>query len=202
MLYRVQKRDVAQAGKVLADAFQNDPAWSKIFEGVSHREKRLGANFEVAIRCGLKYGEVYAPSEALEGVIAWVPGKYADMNAWHLMRSGAMGAMIRIGLQALKRMAPVYTPVTEFRRKYMAEHEFLYLLVFGVATEMHGKGFGRKLIDAVIEKAEQERLPLLVGAGSEDNVKMYEHFGFRVLEKITLGEVGLPEWEMVREPKG
>jgi ribosomal protein S18 acetylase RimI-like enzyme len=201
MLYRVQKGDITRAGKILADAFQNDPAWSKIFEGVSHREKRLSANYEVAIRCGLKYGEVYASSQNLEGIIAWVPGRYADMKTWHLLCSGATGAVMRIGLNVLKRMAPVYKPVTEYRREYMADHEFLYLLVFGVATELHGRGFGRKLIDAVIEKSEQERLPLLVGAGSEDNVKMYEHFGFRVLEKITLRIVGLPEWEMVREPQ-
>ena len=201
MLYKIQKKDIKQAGRVLADAFQNDPAWSKIFEGVSHREKRMSANYEVAIRFGLKYGEVYAPSQNLEGIIAWVPGKYADMKTWHLLNSGATGAMMRIGFKAVKRMTPVYKPVTEYRRKYIAGHEFLYLLVFGVATELHGKGFGRILTDAVIEKAEQERLPLLVGAGSEDNVKMYEHFGFKVLEKITLVAVGLPEWEMVREPQ-
>jgi hypothetical protein len=30
---------------------------------------------------------------------------------------------------------------------------------------------------------------------------MYEHFGFRLLEKIALPVIGLPMWEMAREPK-
>jgi hypothetical protein len=31
-------------------------------------------------------------------------------------------------------------------------------------------------------------------------VKMYEHFGFRLLKRITLPIVDLPMWEMVRGP--
>ena len=38
MLYRVHKGDVTRAGKVLADAFQHDPVWNKIFEGESNLE--------------------------------------------------------------------------------------------------------------------------------------------------------------------
>ena len=65
MLYRVQRSDVTQAGKVLADSFQYDPVWNKIFEGEYNLEKRFHAFFEMPIRYCLKYGEVYAPSENL-----------------------------------------------------------------------------------------------------------------------------------------
>ena len=201
MLYRVQKGDIPQAGKVLADAFQRDPAWNKIFEGESDIEKRFRAVFEVSVRFGLKYGEVYATSESLEGIVAWIPGKYANMNTWHMIRSGCMGSVIRLGLQASKKMGSVYKPLTEYRREYMAGHTFLYLLVFGVATELQGKGLGGKLIAAAIKKSECEGLQLYVGAGSEENVKMYEHFGFRLLKRIILPIIDLPEWEMVREPQ-
>ena len=190
-----------RVSKVLADAFQRDPIWNKVCEGEPDIEKRFRAIFEVSVRQGLKYGEVYAPSENLEGVVAWVPGKYADMTVWQLIRSGSMGAAMRIGLNVARKMGSTYKPVTEYRREHLAGRTFLYLLVFGVATELQGKGFGRKLIDAVIEKSEGEGLPLYVGAGSEENLKMYEHFGFRLVERIALPKAGLSEWEMVREPQ-
>jgi ribosomal protein S18 acetylase RimI-like enzyme len=201
MLYKVQKRDIVRAGKVLADAFQRDPIWNKICEGESDIEKRFLAIFEVSVRFGLTYGEVYASSEDLEGIIAWVPGKYADMKAWHMIRSGAIVAAMRIGLNVTKKMGSAYKPVIDYRREYMAGHTFRYLLVFGVSTELQGKGFGGKLIDAVTEKSGRDGLQLYVGAGSEENLKMYEHFGFRVLKEFTLPVVDLPEWEMVREPE-
>ena len=201
MLYRVQKGDIVRASKVLADAFQRDPLWNKICEGESDLEKRFRALFEVPVRHCLKYGEVYAPSEDLEGIVAWVPGKYADMTAWRIIRSGAMGAAMRMGSNAAKKMGPVFKPVTQDRHEHVAGHAFLYLLIVGVATELQGKGFGRKLIDAAIEKSEREGLHLYLETETEENVRMYEHFGFRLLKKITLPIVDLPMWEMVRKPK-
>jgi len=201
MLYRVQKGDIIRAGKVLANAFQQDPLWNKIYEGESDIEKRFRAHFEVPFRHCLKYGEVYAPSKDLEGVIAWVPGKYADMTAWSIIRSGAVGAAIRMGSNASKKMGPVFKPVTEDRHEHMARSTYLYLLVIGVDTKLQGKGFGRKLIGAAIEKSEREGLQLYLETELEENVKMYEHFGFKLLKRITLPIVDLPMWEMVREPK-
>ena len=201
MLYRVQKRDITQVGKVLADAFQHDPLWNKIYEAESDIEKRFRAHFEVPVRYCLQYGEVYAPSEDLEGVVAWVSGKYADMTAWRIIRSGALGAAMRMGSRAAKKMGHVFKPVGEDRHNHMAGCAYLYLLVVGVTTGLQGKGFGRKLIDAAIEKSERERLPLYLETETEENVKMYEHFGFRLLKKITLPMIDLPIWEMARKPK-
>jgi ribosomal protein S18 acetylase RimI-like enzyme len=199
MLYRVKKGDIIRAGKVLAEAFQHDPLWNKIYEGESNIEKRFRAHFEVPVRYCLKYGEVYAPSEDLEGVVAWVPGKYADMTAWRIMRSGAMGAAMRMGLSASKKLGLVFKPVTEDRHEHMAKSTYLYLLVVGVATKLQGKGFGRKLIGAAIEESEREGLQLYLETELEENVKMYEHFGFRLLKRITLPIVDLPMWEMMRK---
>jgi ribosomal protein S18 acetylase RimI-like enzyme len=200
MLYKVKRRDITKAGKVLADAFKYAPIWNKICEGESDLEKRFRAIFESAVRHCLKYGEVYAVSERLEGVIAWVPGKYADMTAWRMIRSGALGAAMRMGSNVGKKMGLVFKPAVEDQREYMAEHDILYLLVAGVATERQGKGFGRKLIDAAIEKSAHEGLHLYLETETEENVKMYQHFGFRLLKRIDLPVVDLPIWEMVREP--
>jgi len=201
MLYRVQKGDIMLASKVLADAFQRDPLWKKIYERDPDLEKRLRAAFEVSVRYCLKYGEVYAPSEDLEGVMGFVPGKYADMNVWNVIRSGSMGSVIIMGLNAAKKMAPIFKLVNEDRRKHMAGHTFLHLSVVGVTTELQGKGFGRKLITAAIDKSQREGLQLYLETETEENMKVYEHFGFRLLKKITLPIVGLPMWEMVKEPQ-
>jgi len=201
MLYKVQKRDIMRVREVLADAFQNDPVWNKIYEGESDFETRFRAFFEVPVRYCLKYGEVYAPSEDLEGIVAWVPGRYADMTMWRILLSGTMGAAIRMGSNASKKMGPVFKPVTEDRNEHMAGRTFLYLLIVGVTTKLQGVGLGKKLIGAAIEKSEREGIPLYLETETEENVKMYEHFGFSLLKRITLPIADLPMWEMVRKPK-
>jgi len=201
MLYRVQKGDIMRASKVLADAFQHDPLWNKICKRESNLEKRLRNAFEVSVGYCLKYGEVYAPSEDLEGVMGFVPGKYADMNVWNVIRSGSMSSAMRMGLNTAKKMAPIFKLVNEDRRKHMAGHTFLHLSVVGVATELQGKGFGRKLITAAIDKSQREGLQLYLETETEENMNMYEHFGFKLLKRITLPIVDLPMWEMVKKPQ-
>ena len=77
-LYKVQKKDIPKAGAVLADAFQHDPIWGRILEEAASNTR--GAFFQSPVRYCSKYGDVYAPSEALEGIAAWVPGDLADMT--------------------------------------------------------------------------------------------------------------------------
>jgi len=201
MLYRVQQGDIVQASKVLADAFQYDPVWNKIYEGDPDIGKRFQAFFEGGVRYCLKYGEVYAPSNDLEGVMGLVPGKYADMNWRRAIRSGTMGVGMRMGLNAAMKIGTIFKPVTKDRRENMAGCAFLYVLFIGVATELQGKGFGRKLIDTAIEKSEREAQHLYLETETEENVRMYKHFGFNLLKRITLAMVDLPMWEMAREPK-
>ena len=200
MLYRVQKRDIIPASKVLADAFRYDPLWNKVYEGEPYTGKRFRAFFEVPVRYCMKYGEVYAPSEDLEGVMGLVPGKYADMDMWHIILCGAIGATMRMGLNAAKKMGPIGKTLIKDRHENMASCDYLYLQVLGVDTELQGRGFGRILLDAVIEKSERAELQIYLETETEENMKMYEHFGFMLLNKITLPIVDVPMWEMVRKP--
>jgi GNAT superfamily N-acetyltransferase len=73
-------------------------------------------------------------------------------------------------------------------------------LIVGVRPELHGNGFGSKLINSVLEKAEAEKIPVYLETETVGNVKMYEHFGFKVLQQINLPVINVPMWEMLREP--
>ena len=97
MLYNVHKRDIPKASAVLADAFHDDPLWNKLFEGESHLELKFRAFSEIPLRYCDTFGEVYATSENLEGIAAWVPGHLSSMTMWRIIRSGAIFPGMRIG---------------------------------------------------------------------------------------------------------
>jgi ribosomal protein S18 acetylase RimI-like enzyme len=202
-LYKVQKKDIPKAGVVLADAFQHDPIWKQVFKDEATIDQR-GVLFESPIKFCLKYGEVYAPSEHLEGVALWVPGDFADLTIWRMIRSGA----IISGMKAMKactklawKQRRIFGPLQADRKTNMRGRAYIYLMVLGVATEFQGQGFGGKLLRALIEESEQVGVPIYVETETERNVGMYERFGFRVLNQITLPIIDLPQWEMVREPR-
>ena len=208
-LYRVEKKDVRKAGAVLADAFQHDPLWMKFFEGEAKVkiDQIAGAFYESLTRYCLRYGEVYATSEHLEGIVAWVSGDLADMTIWHQIRSGAfvtgMKAMImgaRVG-RNMGTMMRVFEPVQAARIANMKGRPYIYLQILGVASELQGQGFGGKLLGGLIEESEQVWVAIYTETSLGKAVRVYERFGFRVLDQITLPVCDLPMWELVRETR-
>lgn len=196
-LYPVQKRDVPQATAVLVDAFEDDPIWQVILSDTTPTQK-AGA-FETPLLYCSKYGEVYAPSENLEGIAAWVPGHVAAMTPWRILRSGAMRGALKLGWKVARKMEPIFGPLDADRKVIMKGHSFIYLQIIGVAPTLQGQGFGGKLLRALIEESERAGLPLYLETETESNVRMYERFGFFVAKEIALPIINLPMWEMVRD---
>jgi len=186
---------------VLADAFSKDPVWSRLVRDLPQPEQTLKAVFETPIRYCLRYGDAYATSANIEGVAAWVSGDRADMTFWRMVRSGALASGMRLGMKLARRMEPLFRPLQADRKVNMSGRPYMYLQVIGVATRFQGRGFGRGLLAALIEKGERRGVHLYLETETEPNVRMYERHGFRVVKSIILPGLELPMWEMVREPR-
>lgn len=199
-LHMLRKQDLPRAREVLKDAFGRDPVWNKLFEAQSRKDAKLSAFFETPLRHCLRYGKVAATSGHLEGVAAWVPGHHAAMTPWRMLRSGAAGCALRVGSAVARKMGRAFAPIDRDRKQQMKDRAYTYLLIIGVAREHQGEGFGGRLLRAIIAESEQEGRPLYLETETEDNVRLYERFGFRVLKKRTLPGLELPMWEMLREP--
>lgn len=193
------KQNVKRASYMLAEAFVADPVWNAVFEGETKMNIRFPAFFEMPLRHCLKFGEVYASSATLEGVIAFVPGEKADMTFGRIIRSGSLGAAMRMGQRAGKRMTPIGEVLPKERLSFMGASGYLYLFVLGVSPAHQRKGIGARLIEAIISKSNATGLPIYLETETRENVAYYERFGFQMLKRIELPEYGLPIWAMSRQ---
>jgi hypothetical protein len=201
-LYKIQKADISRAGNTLASAFHNDSVWKMFFKDESTIMQK-GIFFQVPIRYCFHYGDVYSTSEKLEGIAAWVSGKFADQTIWRIIRSGG----IIYGLKAMKyctqlmqKQSQIFEPLESDRRENMRGRNYLYLMVIGVTSEMQGQGFGGKLLGGIIEKSNQEMIPIYTETHTEINLRFYEKNGFKPIKKITLPIINIPQWELIRDP--
>ncbi len=197
-LYSLENKDILQAVDVLVDAFKDDPVYNAIFEGAQPEQRR--AFSETPLRYCMKYGQVCAPSNALEGVAGWVGGKHSEMTPWRMLVSGAIWSGFKMGGEYSQRVGKVFRQIEEDRKNHMGDRPYMYLFFIGVAGEHQGKGYGRVLLDEVIRVAEEDRLPVYLETETTKNVQLYEHFGFEVIEKVDLPLIDLPMWKMVRNP--
>ncbi|PVX26472.1 MAG: hypothetical protein CW716_05905 [Candidatus Bathyarchaeum sp.] len=192
-LCKIQKRDLKNAVDVLTDAFSKESMWKEVFSD----EEKNKILTEVMVRFCLKYGSVFATSENFEGVMAIAPHD-KEMTTWTILRSGAFFLSMKISNEAKKM--EVLTNAVEEAKKSLNLGPYIHLLMMGVSQEFQGKGFGGKLLKALIEKAETEKKSIYLETQKENNVKLYEKYGFSVKKKIILPEpLNLPMWLMVRQ---
>ena len=83
--------------------------------------------------------------------------------------------------------------------KRLAPFEHWFLQIIGIDPQFKGKGHAGRLLRAMFARIDEEGLPCYVETLNEANVPLYEHFGFRVLEKSTIPETKLTNWAMLRE---
>ncbi len=198
-LYHLTKEDIPRAVECFKDAFKKDPLWTEVFKNDPNRERAFSGFITCPLLYGLKFGKVYATSPEIEGVAVLVPGDHADMGMWGILRSGAMPYAMKMGKESIHNLGIVYKHLGPDRKKLMNNKPHAYLMVIGVASTFQGKGFGSKLMEAMIEEATREGLHIYLETETEANVSFYEKHGFSVLQQIVLEKLNVPMWEMERK---
>jgi GNAT superfamily N-acetyltransferase len=194
-LYKIQKKDLDNAVNVLTDAFSEESMWKDVFTD----EDKNRVLTEVMVRFCLKYGNVVSTSDNFEGIMAITPHD-KDMTTLRVIRSGAFFLSMKIANEAKK--FKVLSNAVEEAKKSLNLGPYIHLLIMGVSQEYQGKGYGGKLVRAIIEKSETERKPIYLETQKEQNVTLYEKYGFSVKNKIILPEpLNLPMWLMLRDVK-
>ncbi|NVM01582.1 MAG: GNAT family N-acetyltransferase [Candidatus Helarchaeota archaeon] len=193
-LYKINKKDIKKAANVLANAFPEDPKWEKVFE----KEDQFRLMSELIVKFCRKYGNVFSPSDNLEGVMA-ITSHDKDMTFWRIIRSGAFFLSMKLA-SVFKKMAQT-SKLIEEEKKNLDIGPYIYLMIIGVAQEFQGKGFGGKLLRALMEKADIERKSIYLETQAEGNVPLYEKYGFYVHKKINLPDLNIPMWLMIRNAK-
>ncbi len=191
-LYQIGPEQVSQACKLLSQAFSTDPIWKFLLKG---QEEKAETVFHIPVLYALKYGKMYADSEQLNGMAAWLVPPYTQMSFWRLIRCGAVKFARQMGKELGKNTSKIFAIVEKDRAKNI-KGPFLYLNSLGVIPSMQGQGLGTKLLTGMLQQR-PEGIPLYLETNTERNVAFYEKFGFTVFKKITLPLVDSPLWEMI-----
>ncbi len=200
-IYKIQKKDIETACQVLGKAFHYDPVWIYIIPDENERKEKLPFVFEYILRYSLKYGEVYAPTENLEGIAVWVPHTTVEKSFWRILRSGAFKAALKMGNKLGKKTEKLLDPIDQDRREHMKDRSYIYLQAIGVLPEFQGQGFGGRLLKLLFTKADREGISIYLETETEKNVQIYTKYGFETLKEANLLGTDFPFWEMVRNPR-
>lgn len=196
---RLGRNDIPQASAMLARAFFSDPKMTHLLPDGIARTDRSRFLFEFELRYGLIYGEVYATSPACEGVCVWLPSEKSAISLWRAFRAGGFRLRGQLGPEGFNRLMAFSDRVDELHVQHLSvPHTYLFFI--GVDPGYQGKGYAARLIRPMLERLDAKGMPCYLNTQNEKNAGLYQHFGFRVVDRQMIPGSSIMHTAMVRDP--
>jgi GNAT superfamily N-acetyltransferase len=197
-LVRPVPQEANKIAALVARAMLDDPLNDYYFLKAGQREELGETLFRLLVTYGIRQGNLLATSSRYEGVAYWqtpsdIPWHGAEAILW-----GGIRLLAKAGLAVIQRM--YRASIFGYRlRKRLVPGPHWYLGLLAVAQEHRGKGYASALLRPVLEIPRREGLPCYLETHKQVNVSIYEHFGFRVVERIEIPESGVLQWCMLKK---
>jgi len=83
----------------------------------------------------------------------------------------------------------------------LAHFNHWLLQAIGVDPKFQGRGYAGRLLRRMLARIDETGMPCYLDTLEEQNVGLYEHFGFTVTEESAIPETNLTVWAMLREAR-
>lgn len=187
-----------QAAQTLATACQEDPMFAYLFPSAEQRRKSLAWQWEAVVGYSLAHGAVYTTPD-VRGVACWLAPGNTRITVWRMLRSGINlrralmyfeGSALRASLDMMGYLDRIH------KRLIQAPHWYLWAL--GVDPASQGQGIGRRLIQPVLNLADQMGVACYLETLAEENLPFYQKYGFEIANAGEIPRHGLKAWMLMR----
>jgi GNAT superfamily N-acetyltransferase len=201
------ERDVDALGGLLADAFEDDPAYRFLLPPSKKRPRSLADFFARNLRTHLPYRCTHVLVDeggAILGTVTLRPPGGVPITLFTLVRRGLLPFVARNGPMAVSRLLKVKGIYDDLEREMIgaAPHRLVHMMV--VRRDVQGSGFGKQMLSSVLR--ERSDLPVVLTTHNEGNVSFYRRLGFDVTRVRELARPQVPDpytvWCMQRPGGG
>ncbi|MBY9015192.1 MAG: GNAT family N-acetyltransferase [Candidatus Lokiarchaeota archaeon] len=197
--YKISKSDVDCVSKLFERAFFNWSLAVAIQPDEKIRRTRAHYFYTISIKHMIKYGEAYAISPKMEGVITWVDSEYYEMSMWQMIKYGALKTFYKLGAKAMNK-AEISMDFMAKTHSELIEEPHYHLTWLGVDPEHQKKGIGTELMHAILNKFSKENMKCFLDTQDKQNIDYYRRFGFKLIKECQLPNVDVTYWGMLWEP--
>ena len=193
----IDPHQINDAAHVLSRAFYHDPLFQYLFPEDSTRKNLSFYTFKFIISHAYKKGFILSTSPSLEGIAVWLPSSSIHRNLIDQIRFGALTIYLKQGKEIINRQVSASEYMKSLHRSQLSVPH-LYLSTIGIDETHRGKGLASSLIQPMLDKADREGLPCYLDTHNENNVGLYQRFGFRVAHESVIPDSNVRHWAMIR----
>ena len=204
-LKRLPEHLIEAASRVAARAMQDDPIFVNYYPDPIERDIKNFIRCKNMILVGILSGIVYITSSNIEGVAVWNPHevkewKIGKQSKEILRESRKVRREIYSDREYANRTSASMEIFDSLKNEY-ANFPHWYLTFIGVDPVHQGKGYASMLIRAKLRELDKQNLPCYLNTQNEENLPIYEHFGFELVGKIQIPNSDNYYYGMLRDKK-
>lgn len=209
-LYQVKQKDIKQIANFLTDCFYQDPLYLELVPDESIRKKILPVFFECYLDMAFDYCEIYADSPELKGIIT-VFDTNSKMSHFRYMTDVVIASLkfawksisIDTSMKTLghfiRNIRFLTSSWEEELSDKLEEKEKLHIDFFAVRPEYQGKGIGNTMMTKVLDYSDTHNYLTTLETHNQNNVDLYEHYGFQMFRTVGANTNRLTEYCMIRQ---
>lgn len=194
----LRQSQIRVTAEVLARAFHDSPIMTYLIPRDRARTIGMRAFFIAALLDADRHGEAWVATVADEivGAAIWMPpGSYPPGVRRQARELLHLLAVAPVAPAALVRSL-------RYLRKVEAVHptdEHWYLATLGVDPPHQGRGYGHRLLDVVLPRADAAGFPVYLETDKERNLAYYARHRFAETGRLVPVADGPPTWTMWRD---
>ena len=149
-------------------------------------------------RSGPVFGNlsIYADSPELNGLVIVLPPGYTGINTLSFIWNGGFKIIYKQGIRNFIKMVNFESFAMDMRKKY-TNNEDWYLYNLCVDKKSKGKKISSKLIKPLINYFKINKKMCYLETNWDRNAPIYEHFGFKVMEKTMVPDSNVEHYAMM-----
>jgi GNAT superfamily N-acetyltransferase len=190
---KVGRSDAREVVDVMLAAFHDDPVVSFIEPRPSKRGIGIGAFADAAVRLVPERREVYMTADGAAAAI-WSPP-----DEWEMSTRESL-PFLRALLRTPLRLPVAVKFLTRAERMHPDEPHW-YLDLVGTRPERQGEGIGAALLRPVLDRCDEEGLPVWTYSSNRQNLAFYHRLGFEVLDEVVLMRGAPTVFPIYRRPQ-
>lgn len=189
---RVERVEVPDVACSLAAAFYDDPVVAHVWPDAAKRLRRSERNFATQIEVLWDRREIYADTQ-FSSIAVW-----ARPDEWEI----PLRAVARMTPSAIRNRVRLASLLAYLRTdKLHPDEPHWYLEFLGTVPDKQGKGYGAKVLAPVLERADEEGIPVWTWSSNRRNLAFYHRQRFEVLDELPFAAGGPPIFPIRREPR-
>lgn len=190
---RADRADRRRIVEVMQAAFDDDPVARFLQPRAARRAAGIASFTKTALRLPPGRREVYLAGEGTAAAIWSPPGE------WELSLRESLPFLLR-SLRTPRRSPRALRFLAAADRLHPEEPHW-YLDLVGTRPEHQGKGIGAALLRPVLDRCDEEGLPVWTYSSNRQNLAFYHRLGFEVLDELVLVDGAPPVFPIRREPR-